>query len=247
MRVALCLCGVVGNVYIDKKEYSYHSDVDYRIGLEHYRNHLFSEQYDVDVFVHSWSTQHKEGISKDYQPKLSLFEEQIDFGLETKRLNFTKSRWYSTKRVVELKRQYEEANDFEYDWVLLSRFDLCLLKDLDFSMYNRDTFYAPHDCYDPKKSYESPMFLDYWFFSNSKNMDKFSILYDKWDEYGIYNAHKESFWHAYQLKLNIDYTFMEHKDHELTRALYDNCEHNQGEFKGLDSLVKFEEYPKHRF
>ncbi len=42
MRVALCLHGVVGHLYTNKQQLSWSEDVDYRIGLEHYRRHLFA-------------------------------------------------------------------------------------------------------------------------------------------------------------------------------------------------------------
>lgn len=96
----------------------------------------------MDVFIHSWSTKYAETITRDYQPQRQIFQTQIDFKQDSPARNFLKSRWYSTQAVVELKRKYEQVQGFTYDWVLLSRFDLALLRDLDFAKYDRNFFYA---------------------------------------------------------------------------------------------------------
>jgi YD repeat-containing protein len=98
LKIALCLHGVVGNLYLDKHNHQWREDVDYRIGLEHYQRHLFAPNGgDVDVFIHSWSTRYEEAIVRDYAPKAYAFQEQINFGHGTTNLNFLESRWYSTK------------------------------------------------------------------------------------------------------------------------------------------------------
>ena len=120
MRVALCLHGVVGHLYTNKPQHTWCEDVDYRIGLEHYRRHLFAVNDCVDVFIHSWSTQYAERLTRDYQPRRQIFETQIDFKQDTVKLNL-KSRWYSTQAVVELKKKYEQDQGFTYDWVSCCR------------------------------------------------------------------------------------------------------------------------------
>ena len=80
MKVALCLFGVVGNLYTDKDNRIWTQDVDYRIGLEHYRRRLFSvNDAEFDVFIHSWSTSYEQQLCRDYRPKRWLFEPQVDF------------------------------------------------------------------------------------------------------------------------------------------------------------------------
>ena len=98
------------------------------------------------------------------------------------------------------------------------------------------------------------MFLDYFFFSNSKNMDDFGLLYDNLDSIREWkkenlnkdlNAHEDSFLFTKMLNLSVDYLFKESKDHDLVRAIYENCEYNDGKFKGIESLKKYKEYPRH--
>lgn len=59
-------------------------------------------------------------------------------------------------------------------------------------------------------------FLDFWFFSNSKTMDKFGELFDEIDKYHI-SSHISSMQHAKSNEFNIDYTFYCWIDHEMIR------------------------------
>ena len=260
MRVALCVHGTVGRIYTDKKNSMWTHDVDYRIGLEHYRKHLLAVN-DIDVFIHCWDEQYQDGIIADYEPKSSIFEEQIIFDSENVRTNREKSRWYSQKQVVSLKKKYEEKNNFEYDYVMVARFDQAFMKDLKFSDYDNKMFWTPKSESTVAECMLKPHFLDYWFFSNSKNMDLFATLYDQWDMLQDWkkknktwpdflagpNAHVDSYVHANLLGLDIGYTFDEYTDHDLVRGIYKDCEHAGPNYKGIEKLHKFKEYPTERF
>lgn len=253
MKIALCLCGVVGNLYSDKKHFRWSQDVDYRIGLEHYRRHLFGANshpsIEIDVFIHSWSTRFEDRLIHAYEPKLAKFESQIDFGQPVRRLNFIKSRWFSTKAVVELKRQHERAQGFVYDWVMTSRFDLALLKDLEFPKYDPSFLWSPHHEWRADTLFVEcePKFCDYWFYSSSANMDRFATLFDHWDGYGFDDPHLDAYVHARKLKLGMRSDFMEHRDHELVRALYQDCHYRGEAFPGIDRLSKLITLPTGRF
>ena len=245
MRVALCLHGVVGHLYTNKPQHIWTEDVDYRIGLEHYRRHLFAVNDRVDVFIHSWSTQYAERLTRDYQPRRQIFETQIDFKQDTLKLNFLKSRWYSTQAVVELKKQYEQDQGFTYDWVMLSRFDLALLRDLDFKKYDRNIFYAArHGLIDGQAN---DGWCDLFFFANSTDIDRFASLYNVWDQYRIFNAHEESYFHAQSLGLSIGYDLVRGDGFQLVRGIYENCQYAGDVFPGLENLTKAATYPEHRF
>lgn len=43
--------------------------------------------YDCDIFIHSWSLEHKEEIVSLYKPVLSLFEKQEFFGYSEKEIS----------------------------------------------------------------------------------------------------------------------------------------------------------------
>lgn len=250
MKVALCLFGVVGNLYTDKDSYTWTRDVDYRIGLEHYRRRLFSvNQAEFDVFIHSWSTTYEEHLRRDYRPKSFLFEEQIDFGKETRALNFAKSRWYSTKAVIALKRAYEEEQGFEYDWVVLSRFDMALFKDLVLSKYDPEKFYPGHHEWTADKIFieEEPVFCDFFYYAGSRNMDAFSTLYDHWERFGLHNPHWESYMQAKRLGFELRSDFMLHRDFALVRDVYEDCHYREGDYPGAAALARSANYPAEHF
>ena len=251
MKIALCLQGTVGNVYTNKKDYEYKKNVDYRIGLEHYQKHLFKHN-DIDVFIHCWNKEYESQMVNDYKPKSYLFEDQIDFNLESKRLNYIKSRWFSQKKVLQLKKEYEQENQLKYDYVMVSRIDQAFLSDLIFKNYDPNKFWAPNDQETKEKSSQTEIFLDYFFFSNSSNMDKFSTLYDnldnirEWKQNNLgkdLNAHEDSFLFTKMLGLEVDYLFTESKDHDLVRAIYEDCEYTNN-FKGIKNLIKYKQYPR---
>ena len=246
MRVALCLHGVVGHLYTNKQQRTWCEDVDYRIGLEHYRRHLFAVNDCVDVFIHSWSTDYAERIARDYKPRRQLFETQIDFKQASLPLNFLKSRWYSTQAVVELKKKYEQDEGFTYDWVMLSRFDLALLRDLDFGKYDRNIFYAArHDVRDDDQT--NGGWCDLFFYANSPDIDRFASLYNVWEEYGIFDAHEESYAHAQRLGLSIGHDLLRGDGFELVRGVYENCQYADEEFPGCENLIRAASYPLERF
>jgi hypothetical protein len=51
------------------------------------------------------------------------------------------SKWYSSKISLELKKEYEEENNFKYDLVILTRFDLSLRCHQDFNILSKINFY----------------------------------------------------------------------------------------------------------
>ena len=79
-----------------------------------------------------------------YKPKKYLIEKQIDFGRDTIRNNSTISRWYSTEMVSNLKKEYEEENNFKYDWVMVYRLDHIFLTPLNFSKFDNEFIYFRH-------------------------------------------------------------------------------------------------------
>lgn len=231
-KVALCLYGLVGGkVGKDGKG----GNVDYMIAYEHYKKHIFDKN-NIDVFIHSWSVDLKNELKEIYRPQRSIFQKQKRFTWFDRNNNDQKhraySRWYSSKKTIELKREYEIKNGFVYDWVMVSRLDLAFFTDVIFDRYNPDYFYASYwnDAPNPRlgrlqanreNHNERVGFLDLWFFSNSKIMDKFSTLYDHRKEYDV-SPHKASRQHVDTFTDKIKYGFYRWDDHELVRRKFLN-------------------------
>ncbi len=194
MKIALCLNGYFSNsekVFDASKGHSYISK-------------KLLDKYDVDVFIHSWDLANKEKILKLYSPVSSVFEEQKDFSEELSSLDEdyffkngayynnnmfkTFSVSYSRKMSVKIKKEHEAKNNFKYDCVVMSRYDLGQR-----GKEHRQKYYATNFNFNKDLNMDyvysafwdqlNHGFADHWFFSNSQNMDDLSCLHDKLVEY----------------------------------------------------------------
>ena len=145
MRVALCLSGLIGNA----EKWLQGAELDYRYGHLYLKKSIL-DFGNVDVFIHSYSMEHQEGIEQLYKPVVSVFEPNLDFKLRdeitkeelpTPYAYCLKSMWYSRNKSVELVLEHEKENNFEYDLVLLTRFDIALFKKFEFDKYDTSKLY----------------------------------------------------------------------------------------------------------
>lgn len=182
MKIALCLHGLVGSIKGKNYEMLGGGDEVLKKSFIHNRNIL--DRYDVDTFVHSWSTELENEITEMYSPKKSLIEDQIEFQVPSyiksdySRAFAHLSRWYSYKKVIELLREYEKTNQTEYDFVLVQRFDLVWNLIPLFEIMDPNKFYVGKSTLNPNREWS-----DRWFISNPNNMEKFATLYDQIPEY----------------------------------------------------------------
>ncbi|MES2677049.1 MAG: hypothetical protein V4612_01870 [Pseudomonadota bacterium] len=161
--------------------------------------------FEIDVFVHCWDVELQEKITKIYHKflKKSVFEAQIDFKkimMESKiddqlfnppnNQQFrtcanSLSFFYSRKKVIESKIAHEQEQNFQYDFVIVSRFDLGQI-----DQHNGSHPYKVSEInFDPKLDMNyiySAMwdqlncgYADQWFYSSSENINKIADLYDK--------------------------------------------------------------------
>ena len=127
-----------------------------------------------------------------YKPKRFTIEPPVDVS-QGKNISLRvirqRSRNYSLQRAVELKCSYEKEMDFTYDYVMVSRFDLMLLKDIKLETFNSELFYVPNYAVIPgMKTRQVPrwtvppkinvskkkhMLHDIYFISGSEMMDSF--------------------------------------------------------------------------
>jgi hypothetical protein len=136
------------------------------------------------------------------------------------------SRWYSSQQTIKLKEDYELKHGFKYDAVIVLRLDVGFYSPLIISDYDLSKFYASHwnDYPTSNNNYQMNYenhntdkgFLDFWFFSNSQNMDKFGALFNFIEDYHI-SPHRSSFEHISKCGFDIDYTLYRWKDHEMIR------------------------------
>jgi len=146
MRVALCLSGKIGNTLGKSGNHMSESKVLQK-GFEHYKRHILDKN-DIDVFIHCWDKELEEETKTLYEPKKSIFEDQVYFTIpeyvkgDSNRKNNHYSRWYSNREANRIREEYENENNFKYDFVMTTRFDLAWETDILFQDFEDGKFYA---------------------------------------------------------------------------------------------------------
>jgi hypothetical protein len=195
MKIALCLHGYFANAGGTEA-----SELAYK-----YIKRKILEGNDVDVFIHSWDTINKDKILSLYKTPNHCFEEQKDFAAELEKFDsgwfeegFNRDKTvyktntifrglsylYSRMKAIEMKKQHEEENDFEYDCVVLARFDISRR-----GLEHPQIYYVTKINFNPGLDMEylysahwnqmNHGYADHWFYSNSKNMDIVGSLYSE--------------------------------------------------------------------
>lgn len=218
-RIAILLHGQAGTA--DK--YGTGSKIDVALSHKHFKKHILDANENVDVFMHSWSEDRKDVLIDLYNPVFHYFEPQIIFdfeyvvgdpngkggeinkwrdgkfkGLDNLRFHALFSRWYSAKQANQLRLTYEKQHDFEYDYVMVTRYDLAYNVDFNFEEFDIEKFYAipPVSVYQDGQIHHG--INDLWFISNSENMTNFLEIYE-WIKHIKHFPHKYT--HSHYLAL----------------------------------------------
>jgi hypothetical protein len=214
MRAAICIYGVVGGA--KDKAYAGDSKAVLEMGHKYYKENVLDVNDDVDIYIHSWSTNMREQILELYKPTNYIIEKQKIFHKDKRTQNHY-SRWYSSMKTVEL------AQEKEYDFIFLTRFDIAWQTHLLFNELKKDKFYVANWCtmhnknrnsrdllrggrgefYKWKKKKQDQCthkhkgwpkegkygVLDWWFLSNQENMNRFADFYNV---IGKYEKHQDT-------------------------------------------------------
>ena len=184
-RVAFCMSGAMakkGNDEFSVKNSLYNPGeyYDYTICFNTIKRHIFeanSDDYDFDIFCHSWNPDLEGEFRTLYQPKAAQFEDNRQYNdviskLCRKDTEFSGvSRALSMKKSIELKEAYEKENGAEYDIVISYRYDVLLWKDIILDIYTKleDTIYINAD---------RTLNGDFHFIMNNETSKGFKLLYD---------------------------------------------------------------------
>tara|TARA_R110001592_G_scaffold192795_12_gene439821 strand:+ start:7809 stop:8582 length:774 start_codon:yes stop_codon:yes gene_type:complete len=180
MRYALCLHGLIGS--LDGKSGASDSCLDVLdLAYKHLSKYILDKN-NIDIFIHSWDVEYTKEILEKFKPIKSNIEIQMQFEGE-RRIKNHYSRWYSFMQSVKLKTEYENENNFKYDGVMVSRFDVAWLNQIKFNKYNMDYFYVSQWYKGDKIRKDKNKIKDIWFLSSSKNINQFSNLYLMLDDY----------------------------------------------------------------
>jgi len=198
MRIALCFRGLTGfnKPTTDGESRPLNPRLGFRYHLQSIIQPNLNAGHEIDIFLHSWSIEHKQELLNLYKPKRYLLEEQFQFSTKRKvedgflpkdvRREFgIKSFYASGKKVVDLKKDEERKGQFQYDAVMLLRYDVALKPPtkLHIEDYNMKYFYSNQNF---RYAFEIPNkntthIMDYWFLSNSKYIDQYSEISEVFD------------------------------------------------------------------
>jgi hypothetical protein len=199
-KVAICLKGAVGKkggphdrFYNPGDLYKTGEYVDYVKVKDSIHKHIIepNPNYQFDFFLHGWNLDLAQNLVEIYDPKLYLFEDnnlyngvissiianQSDFG--------GVSGGLSLKKSLELMEMYEINKKFEYDMVIVYRYDVLLWKDMILDEYNIDEFLYVN-------AWNQSCQADFHFVMSKDNAYKFKYLYDSVALYS--NAHGFHHW-----------------------------------------------------
>lgn len=174
MKVALCLSGQ--SRFVEE-------------GFNSFKNKLVNfDQF--DIFIHTWKDNQYEKVLPLYSPVSYICEPQRkDITLGEKNISFVQqpaksgnfvhySMFYSMMTANKLKIEYENENNFKYDCVIRSRFDVALFDTLDVFDYDLEKVNSPNVVR------KNPDAISDWLnFSNSYNMDIHADAYYDMPEY----------------------------------------------------------------
>jgi hypothetical protein len=216
MKIALVLHGRVGILEGKQRGLPEHiagTPIDLDFCASCFKKYLIQD-YDVDIFIHSWSVDQKQKLLECYPPKLYHIEPQEYFGLDPDRVDHAdaeqrydsltldifrcRSRFLSLKRANDLKMRHELENGFKYDWVVLTRPDLVIFKPINFAELNHNKIYTSLDPHwaDP---YAVKLVTDMIFVGDSLTMDKMALVSDSVTPYSN-EPHSICFNHISQLE-----------------------------------------------
>lgn len=194
-KIALCLYGNFNNRFSDQSGLN---------GFEYIKNKILDGR-NIDIFIHSWDTKNQATIISLYNKliKNSIIEQQINFssivdeykinrdlynpagGEKFRNIENSLSFYYSRGKSIELKQDYEIKNNFKYEIVICSRFDLGQIDKYngyqDFKV-SEITFNESLDMnyiYSAMWDQFNAGMTDMWYYSSSENIDILKSMYEK--------------------------------------------------------------------
>ena len=188
MKIAVCLHGYYGTISTGDFSTS-------KGGKKHIEEQIISKCQDVDFYVHCWQPEFKEEVIKNYNPKESCFEEQIDF--ETICHDKAIYQNYFDEHFRRESSMYKNANiyrmlsfyysrcesikmalDKGYDWIITTRFDISQRGGREVNqirfLINEENNYL----YTTEWNQKNVGYGDMWFYGSNKIMKEYSKIYE---------------------------------------------------------------------
>lgn len=185
-RVAICLKGAISKKGGEHQRFYKENDlyvdgdyIDYISVSNSIDKHIIGPNPDLsfDFFIHSWNYDLKDKILEIYNPKKFLFEDNRNYNRIINNIISNESDFggvsgsLSLKKSLELKEIYEIENNFNYDIIIIYRYDVLLWKDMDLNIYDTDKYIYVN-------AWDGSCTADYHFVMSNHNSYKFKYLYD---------------------------------------------------------------------
>lgn len=117
------------------------------------KQHIINTNTDVefDFFLHCWNVDLQERLCSIYNPKSYLFEDNMIYKTEISKRSVTEkhysipSQFLSMKKSLELMENYKNSMGIEYDYIILYRYDVLMMKDIHLSKYDVTKYVYSND------------------------------------------------------------------------------------------------------
>lgn len=175
---------LIKNLYKPKK-CLFEEQIDFNTNLKEYN----IDENEKDINKWKISGNAKKGYIHVFNNRNNWNKTIEEFKIQAFR---TSSRWYSTKEVLRLKNEYEKENNFEYDFVLICRYDSFWNfpfhdkpnTNIDFDLLKFDNKYSYFESRG-KRADSNISVQDLWILTNSKNSNYFLNMFDERRNYCI--------------------------------------------------------------
>jgi len=256
LKIAILFSGVY-DLTIKDKEVSSNERIPKKY-LNHCEKHFkkYILNNNVDVFIHSYNSEHNNILIDFYKPKQYIFEEKIKIKVKDTYIHpcykesptyCLLSKTYSEKKVIELKMEYEKKHNFKYDFCLLTRFDVVWFNNINYDLLNTPNidnviFHSYCNKFNSKKFNGV---LEHFILATSSGIDKYKDYHDYLNSINIQNNSSEnSIFHIYQSKfikhkkLNIKFFCYRFYDHLLLRNIFRIMKHNNYNRECINMLIQ---------
>jgi len=210
MKIAICISGLIGHTAKGGKGIP----IDFYKTKKYFDQNLLTQNAEIHYFLQCWNEEFKEELIELYKPKKFKFQKSLE---KKPNLSFKEygiiSNQFSKHEVIKLKIDFENENKFKYDLVILTRFDVLILKPINIKKLNLKKFYVlgpkyhhNHSCNCMFCDEKNPLhgLNDFLFISSSKKMDEFAKLYNYLNEYQLTNNHTLTKQHLIRLNYYKD-------------------------------------------
>jgi hypothetical protein len=166
MKIALCFSGQARS---------------FKQGYEYYKRNLLDD-YDVDVYIHTWKFSEQNDLVTLYKPKACEFELPPIGDFDSKYTNTPNPQKHPPRFTYRMLYSIYHSSQLiqgHYDWVIKARTDYALNIKIPFEQLNNTKLYIPNCRMVPERDFGNDQFA----FGSQETMMKYMSTYVNVDKY----------------------------------------------------------------